>query len=75
MAEKIETLLKSSTIHYPTEKTLQEAYIKDYDTAYKESIADPEKFWEGVAKELDWFYYDAVLVLLQENFLSPHHCG
>ena len=55
MAEKIETLLKSSTVHHPTEKTLQEAYIKDYDTAYKESIADPEKFWEGVAKELEWF--------------------
>ena len=55
MAEKIETLLKTSTVYHPTEKTLKEAHIKDYETAYKESIADPEKFWEGVAKELEWF--------------------
>ena len=55
MAEKIETLLKTSTVYHPTEKTLQEAHIKDYEVAYKQSIADPETFWEGVAKELEWF--------------------
>ena len=55
MAEQIETLLKTSTIYRPTEKTLREAYITDYETEYKRSIADPEKFWEGIAKELHWF--------------------
>ena len=55
MAEQIETLLKTSTVYHPTGKTLEQAYIKDYEAAYKESIADPEKFWDGVAKELEWF--------------------
>lgn len=55
MAEQIETLLKTSTVHHPTEKTLEQAHIKDYEAAYKESIADPEKFWEDVAKDLEWF--------------------
>ena len=55
MAEQIETLLKTSTVHHPTQKTLEQAHIKDYEAAYKESIADPEKFWDGVAKDLEWF--------------------
>ncbi len=55
MAEHIETLLKTSTIYRPTETTVERAYIKDYEAAYQASIANPEKFWDGVAKELDWF--------------------
>ena len=55
MAEQIETLLKTSTVYHPNSKTLEQAYIKDYEAAYKESIADPKKFWDGVAKELEWF--------------------
>ena len=55
MAEQIETLLKTSAVYRPTSQTLEQAYIKDYETAYKESIADPEKFWDGIAKELEWF--------------------
>ncbi|MFM7841701.1 MAG: AMP-binding protein, partial [Nitrospira sp.] len=31
------------------------AYIKDYDAAYTQSIADPEAFWSAAAKELEWF--------------------
>ncbi|MEZ4274547.1 MAG: acetyl-coenzyme A synthetase N-terminal domain-containing protein [Nitrospirales bacterium] len=29
--------------------------MRDYETAYKQSIANPEKFWGDVAKELHWF--------------------
>ena len=55
MTEKIETLQKSSRVINPTEETKTRAYIQDYASEYKRSIEDPEKFWEGVAKELDWF--------------------
>ncbi|MFO0706671.1 MAG: acetate--CoA ligase [Nitrospira sp.] len=55
MGEKIETLLKESRTYHPTAKTKAAAYIKDYEAEYKKSIADPEGFWGGVAKELEWF--------------------
>ncbi|MFY4728186.1 acetyl-coenzyme A synthetase N-terminal domain-containing protein, partial [Nitrospira sp. BLG_2] len=55
MSEKIETLLKGSRTYQPTAKTRAAAYIKDYETEYKQSIADPEAFWSTEAKELEWF--------------------
>ena len=55
MTENIDTLLKESRIYRPNDKTKSAAYIKDYETDYKKSIADPEGFWSGMAKELDWF--------------------
>ena len=55
MAEKIETLLKASRVIEPTEKTKGQAYIKDYEKEYQRSIADPEKFWDEIARELEWF--------------------
>ena len=39
----------------PTAKTIAAAHIKDYEKEYQKSIADPEAFWSGMAKELDWF--------------------
>ncbi|MDF0673304.1 MAG: acetate--CoA ligase [Nitrospira sp.] len=62
MSEKIETLLKERRTYLPTDKTIAAAYIKDYETEYKRSIADPETFWSREAKELDWFSpWDKVL--------------
>ncbi|MEQ1656868.1 MAG: acetate--CoA ligase [Nitrospira sp.] len=55
MSEQIETLLKESRTYQPSAKTKAAAHIQDYETEYKKSIADPEAFWSGVAKELDWF--------------------
>lgn len=55
MAEHLETLLKTSRLYRPTAQTMERAYIKDYDAAYQASIANPERFWEGIAKELEWF--------------------
>jgi acetyl-CoA synthetase len=55
MGEQIETLLKESRTYQPTAKIRSEAYIKDYEKEYEKSIADPEAFWGGVAKELEWF--------------------
>jgi len=55
MTENIETLLKESRVYRPTAKTIAAAHIKDYEKDYQKSIADPEAFWSGMAKELDWF--------------------
>ena len=55
MDEKIDTLLKEGRVIQPTAKTKAAAHIQDYEQAYQASIADPEAFWGGVAKELDWF--------------------
>jgi acetyl-CoA synthetase len=55
MTDHVETLLKESRIYQPSAQTTADAYIKDYETEYKKSIADPEAFWSGVAKELHWF--------------------
>jgi len=36
--------------------------LEEYETLYKQSIADPEGFWAGVARELPWFKpWDKVL--------------
>jgi acetyl-CoA synthetase len=55
MTENIDTLLKESRVYQPSARTKAAAYIQDYDSAYKKSIADPEGFWSDVAKELEWF--------------------
>ena len=55
MEENIETLQKSGRVIQPPAELKAQAYIQDYEKAYKESIADPEKFWEGIAKDLHWF--------------------
>ncbi len=55
MSEQIETLLKESRTYQPTAKTIDAAYIKEYEAEYKKSIADPETFWSNAAKELEWF--------------------
>ncbi|CUQ67158.1 acetate--CoA ligase [Candidatus Nitrospira inopinata] len=55
MTEEIETLLKESRLHRPSAQTVANAYVKDYDTEYKKSIADPQGFWSNAARELEWF--------------------
>src|SRR5215813_1743169 len=55
MADNIDTLLKESRVYQPTPQTKAAAYIQDYESAYKKSIADPEGFWSSIAKELEWF--------------------
>src|SRR5574341_825032 len=55
MAENIDNLLKESRVVHPTAETKARTYIKDYESAYKQSIADPEAFWSQAAKELEWF--------------------
>ncbi|MFA6390925.1 MAG: acetate--CoA ligase [Patescibacteria group bacterium] len=39
----------------PKPEVVKSSHIKDYEKLYKESIADPELFWENIAKELSWY--------------------
>ena len=56
MAEdKLDTLLKPTRVVYPPAEIKAAAHISDYEDAYRRSIADPEAFWDTVARELDWF--------------------
>ncbi len=46
----------------PSQKIIDESYVKDYEKLYKEAAADPERFWERIAQELSWFkIWDKVL--------------
>ena len=53
--DKFDALLHENRVIHPTAATKARTYIKDYETAYKESIADPEGFWDRAARELEWF--------------------
>ncbi|HBP88497.1 MAG TPA: acetate--CoA ligase [Nitrospirales bacterium] len=55
MSENIETLQHETRVIPPPPDFKAHAHIQNYETAYKQSIADPETFWDGVAKELHWF--------------------
>lgn len=55
MDEKLDSLQRTDRVVLPTQDTQSRAYIKDYETDYRQSIADPESFWSRVAKELEWF--------------------
>lgn len=46
----------------PKPETVENCYVKDYEKLYKESIENPEVFWDKIAKELYWFKpWDKVL--------------
>src|ERR1051326_6316855 len=54
----ITSVLKEGRIFPPSEAFSQQAHIKsmaEYEKIYSEAEADPEKFWAGIAAELDWF--------------------
>jgi acetyl-CoA synthetase len=53
--EKLDSLLRVDHVVHPSGETTGRAYIQDYETEYRKSIADPDTFWGGIAKELDWF--------------------
>ncbi len=53
--EKLESLLRVQRVIPPTAEARAASYIQDYDAAYRQSIADPEAFWDQAAKELEWF--------------------
>lgn len=41
--------------YYPSEETVKNAHVPDYEALYDEAKADPEAFWAKQAESLDWF--------------------
>ena len=57
-----EVHLKVEEKYNPPSHIVERAWIKDYESLYKESISDREGFWAKVAEELHWFKkWDKVL--------------
>jgi len=52
---QIDHLLQETSQILPPPALVQQAYLQDPEAAYKDSVENPEAFWEGVAKELSWF--------------------
>ena len=63
--QDLDSTLRELRVFPPPEEFSRKAHIKsleEYESLYRESIQDPEKFWAGVAKDLHWFKpWDKVL--------------
>jgi hypothetical protein len=47
----IDQLLHSDREIHAPEQQKREARLRDYDSEYKRSVEDPEKFWEEIASQ------------------------
>ena len=63
--QDLDSTLREFRVFPPPPAFSARAHIKsleEYETLYKQSIADPEAFWAGVANDLHWFKrWDKVL--------------
>jgi acetyl-CoA synthetase len=63
--QDLDSTLRENRVFPPPAEFSAKAHIKsleEYETLYKQSIEDPEKFWAGAAQELHWFKpWDKVL--------------
>jgi len=56
MKESFDVPLGGEGQYYrPDPRYKQDAWTNDYEQAYREFMADPDGFWEKVARQLDWF--------------------
>ncbi|MCX7760099.1 MAG: acetate--CoA ligase [Hydrogenothermaceae bacterium] len=53
--EKADLLLKVDEKYNPPAHIVEQAWIKDYESLYKQSIEDREGFYSKIAEELEWF--------------------
>ncbi|MBI5417999.1 acetate--CoA ligase [Candidatus Poribacteria bacterium] len=58
-------VLSEQKIFYPSKEFQEKSHVKsqtEYEKLYKESIEEPEKFWEKQASEISWFHkWDKVM--------------
>lgn len=60
--ETFSSLAHEKEVYSPSNETIKNSYVEDYDKLYEYSIKENEKFWDEIAKQLDWFkHYDKVL--------------
>ena len=72
MDEKIDSLLKEGRVVHPTAGTIAAAHIKDYESHYSRSIADPEGFWAKAAELIDEACGAAVVVTHDLNLAARY---
>lgn len=56
--QNLDSTLREDRVFSPPEEFARHAHIKSlaqYEALYSQSIEQPEKFWEEVARELPWF--------------------
>ncbi|MDD3743961.1 MAG: acetyl-coenzyme A synthetase N-terminal domain-containing protein, partial [Lentimicrobiaceae bacterium] len=50
------------TVYEPSREVTEQAIIKDYESLYAASIANPEAFWAKESENLEWYKkWDKVL--------------
>ncbi|AFV24070.1 acetyl-coenzyme A synthetase [Methanolobus psychrophilus R15] len=54
MSENFDVKLSGKS-YLPDPSAKENSWIQDYETAYAGFLKDPEKHWESIAEELDWF--------------------
>ena len=65
-----------SEIFHPSKEIIENALIKDYESMYKYSIENREKFWEEQADNLEWFKkWDKVLDASEAPFYKWYTGG
>jgi len=61
----IVSVLKEQRVFPPDPTFAASAHVKslaEYDRIYRQSVEDPEGFWGGVARELDWFTHPTLVL-------------
>ena len=55
MTEDFDVKLVESDVRYtPGPEYKADSWLGDYETAYQAFLADPDGFWDRIARELDW---------------------
>jgi acetyl-CoA synthetase len=57
-SSQLDSILRENRIFQPPAYFAAKAHVKslaEYEELYARSVADPEAFWDGIARELHWF--------------------
>jgi len=62
MTDDFDVKLVESTVRYtPDPSYKRNSWVGDYEKAYRDFVADPDAFWDRIARDLDWMKpYDKV---------------
>nr|WP_319377081.1 acetate--CoA ligase [uncultured Methanoregula sp.] len=62
MTDDFDVKLVESTVRYtPDSSYKRNSWVGDYEKAYRDFVADPDAFWDRIARDLDWMKpYDKV---------------
>ena len=55
MAESFNVKLEEAKYYSPEASCKERSWIGDYNRTYQKFLADPDGFWDCIARELEWF--------------------